>query len=85
MPSPTEVAAAWPRKPSQTSDEDGKPAASHAALARNTAGVQLPQHPIPEIDGVDPELLEALRRATATTSRSSLPCVLPNSLPAHPA
>jgi hypothetical protein len=35
-------------KPSQHSDAVGTPACSATALARNTAGVQLPQQPMPE-------------------------------------
>ena len=48
-PRPVAVVAAWPRKPSQTSDALGTPARSATALARNTAGVQLPQQAIPEM------------------------------------
>ena len=48
-PSPVEVVAACPRKPSQTRDAVGTPARSATALARNTAGVQLPQQAIPEM------------------------------------
>ena len=36
-------------KPSQISDTAGTPAFSQMALARNTAGVQLPQQPIPDM------------------------------------
>jgi hypothetical protein len=79
MPKPTEHALARLRNPSHTSVEDGMPAASAATLARNTAGVQLPQQPIPEI--IASTLSSLKRRASdPTTSRSSLPWVLPNSL-----
>ncbi len=57
MPRPTEVAAAWPRNPSQTSDEVGNPPRSHASLARNTAGVQLPQQAIEEMAASTPSSL----------------------------
>ena len=46
---PDEVVPAWPTNPSQTREEEGTPASSAAALARNTAGVQLPQQPMPEM------------------------------------
>ena len=59
-PRPAEVVAAWPRKPSQTSDAVGTPARSATALARNTAGVQLPQQAIPEM-------------TASTACRSSMP------------
>ena len=75
---PTEAAAASFEKPSQISDADGKPAASQVVLARNTAGVQLPQQPMPEMTASTPSSLKRLGSA-ATTSRSSLPALLPNS------
>ena len=48
-PSPVDVVAACPMNPSQTSDAVGTPARSATALARNTAGVQLPQQAMPEM------------------------------------
>ena len=76
MPSPTAVVPAWPTKPSQTREEDGTPAASATALTRNTAGVQEPQQPIPEIMA---SALSSLSRSgrEAMISRSSSPCVEP--------
>src|SRR3546814_6828203 len=65
MPRPTEVAAACPRKPSQTSDDVGKPASSHARLARNTAGVQLPQQAMQLIAASTPS---SLKRSEEHTS-----------------
>ena len=78
MPRPTEVAAACLRKPSQVSEEVGKPAASHTALARNTAGVQLPQHAMPEMTASTPYSRNFCGSA-ASAVFSSPPCVLPNS------
>ena len=72
-----DVAFARPRKPSQTSVEEGIPAASAAALARNTAGVQLPQQAIPEITASTP--CSRIRPGRlAMTSCSSAPWVEPN-------
>ena len=77
MPSPTDVVAAWPRKPSQHSDEVGTPACSAIALARNTAGVQLPQHAIPEMTAsMFIDLI--LPGSSAEHACSSSPCVEPN-------
>ena len=59
-------------------EAEGTPAASHAALARNTAGVQLPQHAMPEITASTPSALNFSGNA-ASASFSSPPCVLPNS------
>ena len=64
-------------KPSHVSDAVGKPAASHTALARNTAGVQLPQHAIPDMTASTPSP-EALRKR-CEPAFSLPPCVLPNS------
>jgi hypothetical protein len=68
---------AWPMKPSLTSATDGTPARSEAALTRNTAGVQLPQQPIPEMTA---STSISLRRAgrPAITAVSSSPWVEPN-------
>ena len=77
-PRPSEVVPAWPMNPSQTSDEVGTPANSHAALARITAGVQLPQQPIPEMAASTPISLKRCG-SEARISRSSEPCVEPNS------
>ena len=77
-PSPIEAASARPRKPSHTSVEDGTPAPSAAALARNTAGVQLPQQPMPETTASAPSSRSRCGSA-ATTARSSLPWVFPKS------
>ena len=73
------VALACAMKPVPTSEDEGNPASSHTALARNTAGVQLPQAPMPEITASTPSSLN-LPGSEATISRSLLPCVLPNSL-----
>ena len=54
IPSPAAVDAAWPRNPSHVSDTDGTPSSSARALARSTAGVQLPQHAIPETTASTP-------------------------------
>jgi hypothetical protein len=78
MPIPTDVAAAWPRNPSQTSDEVGKPARSHASLARNTAGVQLPQHAIDEMAASTPSSLKRCG-SEASNSFSFTAWVEPNS------
>ena len=75
---PLEEFAARLKKPSHTSVDVGKPASSHTALARNTAGVQLPQQPMPEMAASTPISLKR-RGSAATTSRSSPPWVLPNS------
>ena len=76
-PSPVAVVAACPMKPSHVSETDGTPASSAAALARNTAGVQLPQHAIPEMTASTPCALMRAGRFVRT-SCSSAPCVEPN-------
>ena len=78
MPCPIDAAAASARNPSQTIDEDGTPIFSLAALARNTAGVQLPQQPMLEMTASTPISLKRSGNE-ASTSCSSEPCVLPNS------
>src|SRR4051812_34276938 len=77
MPSPTDVTAACLMKPSHVSEEVGKPAASHTALARNTAGVQLPQHAIPETTASTPRS-RSFCGSAASAAFSLPPCVLPN-------
>ena len=57
--------ASWPpgrRKPSHTSDAVGTPARSATALARNTAGVQLPQQAIPEMTASTPSASQPVRQ-----------------------
>ena len=76
MPSPLDAAVASVIKPSPTSVDDGKPPASPDALARNTAGVQEPQHPMPEMTASTPISLNFCGSA-ATMARSLAPCVLP--------
>jgi hypothetical protein len=62
--------------PSQTSEELGTPASSAAALARNTAGVQLPQQPMPETMASVP--VDLIFSAIASrTACSSVPWVEP--------
>ena len=73
-----DVVAAWPRKPSHTSDDVGTPARSATALARNTAGVQLPQQAMPEMTASTPSSL-SLAGSSASTRCSSLPWVVPKS------
>src|SRR6476646_1362914 len=77
MPKPTDVTAACLTKPSHVSDDVGKPAASHAALARNTAGVQLPQHAMPDITASTPRS-RSFCGSAASAAFSLPPCVLPN-------
>ena len=71
-----EVAAAWPRKPSLTSEDAGTPAASHTALARSTAGVQLPQQPMPEMARSTPSSRKRCGKLSST-SCSPAPWVVP--------
>ena len=78
MPRPTAVTAACLTNPSHVSDEVGKPAASHTALARNTAGVQLPQHAMPDITASAPKS-RSFCGSAASAAFSLPPCVLPNS------
>jgi len=77
-PSPTLVVPACPMKPSQTREEEGTPAFSAAALARNTAGVQLPQQPMPEMTASTPIDFIVSGRS-ARICRSSAPWVEPKS------
>ena len=77
IPSPAEVVAAWPRKPSHVSDTDGTPSPSTSALARSTAGVQLPQQAIPEMTASTP-CSRSLSGSSAIVRCSSPPCVEPN-------
>jgi hypothetical protein len=77
-PKPIEVAAACLTKPSQVREVVGKPATSHAALARNTAGVQLPQHAMPEMTALTPRSRSFFGSASSA-SFSIAPWVLPNS------
>ncbi len=76
IPRPDEVVPAWPTNPSQTRDDEGTPAISAAALARNTAGVQLPQQPMPEMTASVPVDF-ILSARPATTACSSPPWVEP--------
>ena len=76
-PRPVAVVAAWPRKPSHTSDAVGTPARSATALARNTAGVQLPQQAIPEMTASTSSAF-SLAGSSASTRCSSRPWVEPN-------
>ena len=76
MPRPAAVVAACPRKPSHVKETEGTPARSAAALARNTAGVQLPQQAIPEMTASIPSFL-SLPGSSASTRCSSRPCVDP--------
>ena len=59
-----------------TMDADGTPAFSAATLTRNTAGVQLPQQPLPDTTPSMRCIARASGRAF-TNSRSSGPCRLP--------
>ena len=77
-PCPRAVAVACPSKPAQTIETDGMPADSAAIAARITAGVQLPQHPMPDTTASTPRF----RRSSGsrpTRSFSSAPWRLPNS------
>ena len=67
-PSPVDVVAACPMNPSQTRDAVGTPARSATALARNTAGVQLPQQAMPEMTAST-----WWRRSISGSSASTLP------------
>ena len=78
MPSPAQEFFACPTKPSQTSETEGTPAFSATALTRNTAGVQLPQQPIPETTASTPSAL-SLSGSEARIFCSSSPWVEPNS------
>ena len=71
------MVAAWPMKPSHMSETEGTPAPSATALARNTAGVQLPQQAIPEMTASTPSSRMRAGRL-ASTSCSSAPWVEPN-------
>ena len=50
------VERAWPSKPSQTIDTDVMPMDSAAIAACITAGVQEPQHPMPEMTASTPRV-----------------------------
>ena len=76
-PKPGVIAAAWPEKPSHTNVAVGIPAFSTTALARNTAGVQAPQQPIPEITASIFKSFSSLGNAVSTAC-SSPPKVDPN-------
>ncbi len=75
-PRPVAVVAAWPRKPSQTSEAVGTPARSATALARSTAGVQLPQQAIPEMTA-STSWRRSFSGSSASTRCSSRPWVEP--------
>src|SRR3982751_4154896 len=76
VPSPPDVTAACLMKPSHVSEEVGNPAASHTALARNTAGVQLPQHAMPDMTASTPRS-RSFCGSAASAAFSLPPCVLP--------
>ena len=78
MPRPTAVAAACARNPSQVSEEVGKPARSHASLARNTAGVHEPQHAMQDMAASTPNSLNRCG-SEASSSFSFTAWVEPNS------
>ena len=75
-PSPTRVAFAWVMNPTATSEEEAIPTVSHTALARNTAGVQLPHAATAVMTASTPAAFNRAGNA-ATISRSSLPWMLP--------
>ena len=78
---PKAAAVAFPcsAKPSQTTDAVGMPNLSTSALARTTAGVQLPQQPIPDMTASHLFSFNVSRKDEITLA-SPPPCVLPNTL-----